>query len=914
MRSFTLLVCCLIFCLPAYSQNNDCVKSRVVCGNAAFTNDNIGGAGINDFTNPNNLAGCLGGVNAEKQSAWYIFTASTTGTIDFTITPLSPTDYDFAVYGPNVSCDALGLPIRCNFAGSNGTTGLMPPPVNIAFSPSLSVIAGQSYYLLVNNFNNNNSGFSLTWGGTAQLANPNNGNGNIIGFTSNVQCNTVQFNNISGFCNTFLSYAWTFGDGSPITAENSKPNPTHIYANLGNYTVTLTTTIIGSPVASEIGNTYTYTNPVNIVQVPPVVQITNLATRYCIDAPVVPLTANLSGGTFAIRKSQTQSFVNSTNFNPAILGVGTHDVRYTYIPPTGGTGCVAVALQTVEVAPLPTLSPIALNNAYCVTGADIPLVGTPTGGIFKINNVPATVFSPSNLGAGSFQVVYEYTNPTTNCSNSIAKTVQVQTLATVNIQLPNIREVYCIGSSAVTLQATPAGGIMKINNVTTNILNPTALGAGIYTVNYTITTSGGCTKTENRQVEIAPKPTLTWVNINDSYCAENQNIPLDALPTGGIFSVNGVPATQFNPATLGVGTHTLAYQYTNPTNNTCFNTTQKIITINPLPTLNWVGVLDAYCGNDDVVVVPQVVVREASGADVTYTLPTFVPAQVPTGKRVLTYEAIDTQTSCKKTFTKEVTIRDRFTPSFIDLQASYCQQGYSVILEALPAGGIFKINNLPTNTLNPRDFAEGDNVLVSYTLTVGECSETITQNVAITPNPYTTVEQTIRTCISQQSLLEIEALSISEAQAFEAQGITLRYEWDRSQETSRILTLSEPTEAGKHEVWVRNAAGCPLLKKVFSIQLDCEAKFFVPTAFTPNGDALNPTLKIFGEYISGLDFRIYNRWGEVVFESTDMRKVWDGTVAGKPAPAGMYVWQASFQNSLKRIERVKKQGTITLMR
>jgi gliding motility-associated-like protein len=121
-------------------------------------------------------------------------------------------------------------------------------------------------------------------------------------------------------------------------------------------------------------------------------------------------------------------------------------------------------------------------------------------------------------------------------------------------------------------------------------------------------------------------------------------------------------------------------------------------------------------------------------------------------------------------------------------------------------------------------------------------------------------------------------------------------------------------DSGRFEVLVRTLEGCVLSKKIFDLQLDCEAKFFVPTAFTPNGDNKNPTLKIFGEFLTKLDFRIYNRWGEVVFATTRKDDEWNGTVNGSSAPAGVYIWQVTYQNSLKRGATFKKSGQITLIR
>ncbi|MDP4150302.1 MAG: gliding motility-associated C-terminal domain-containing protein [Bacteroidota bacterium] len=65
----------------------------------------------------------------------------------------------------------------------------------------------------------------------------------------------------------------------------------------------------------------------------------------------------------------------------------------------------------------------------------------------------------------------------------------------------------------------------------------------------------------------------------------------------------------------------------------------------------------------------------------------------------------------------------------------------------------------------------------------------------------------------------------------------------------------------------------------------------VPSAFTPNGDGINDFLYPLNAYkADGLEFRVYNRYGQLVFESRDWTQKWDGRIGGQPQPAGTYVW------------------------
>ena len=68
---------------------------------------------------------------------------------------------------------------------------------------------------------------------------------------------------------------------------------------------------------------------------------------------------------------------------------------------------------------------------------------------------------------------------------------------------------------------------------------------------------------------------------------------------------------------------------------------------------------------------------------------------------------------------------------------------------------------------------------------------------------------------------------------------------------------------------------------------------YLPTSFTPNGDGLNEEFKAYGEGIdlSNYSMYIYNRWGELMFQTDNIGNGWDGSYKGKKADVGVYVWK-----------------------
>ncbi|MCW3088139.1 MAG: cell surface protein, partial [Sediminibacterium sp.] len=86
----------------------------------------------------------------------------------------------------------------------------------------------------------------------------------------------------------------------------------------------------------------------------------------------------------------------------------------------------------------------------------------------------------------------------------------------------------------------------------------------------------------------------------------------------------------------------------------------------------------------------------------------------------------------------------------------------------------------------------------------------------------------------------------------------------------------------------------------------------VPNAFTPNGDGRNDRIYVRGYGIAKMTWSVYNRWGELVYISTDQNEGWDGTYKGKLQPQDVYHYTLLVEFGTK--ERATKKGDITLLR
>ncbi|MBL4592987.1 MAG: T9SS type A sorting domain-containing protein [Flavobacteriales bacterium] len=162
---------------PYPTSVEDCTGGVVVCGDGAL-NGGTTGYGYQEL--PSEWNSCLNfGGNGEIQSNWYIFSPSTSGTIGFLISPSPAADYDWTLWGPynSLQCPAFtnDLPLRCSAAslatsGPGGETGLAAPAIDVVegsggdgYLQPLTVIAGEIYILMLDNWDGNSNPFTISW-------------------------------------------------------------------------------------------------------------------------------------------------------------------------------------------------------------------------------------------------------------------------------------------------------------------------------------------------------------------------------------------------------------------------------------------------------------------------------------------------------------------------------------------------------------------------------------------------------------------------------------------------------------------------------------------------------------------------------------------------------------------------------
>jgi gliding motility-associated-like protein len=125
--------------------------------------------------------------------------------------------------------------------------------------------------------------------------------------------------------------------------------------------------------------------------------------------------------------------------------------------------------------------------------------------------------------------------------------------------------------------------------------------------------------------------------------------------------------------------------------------------------------------------------------------------------------------------------------------------------------------------------------------------------------------------------------------------------------------ISTPTGNILYKVTGTDATGCLGTDTIRVTVYDLEADMYVPTAFTPNGDGSNDVIRPILLGMKKLNyFKIFNRFGELVFETNQIGKGWNGIFKGKAQDMASFVWMAegiTFKNQVRT-----KKGNLILIR
>jgi gliding motility-associated-like protein len=678
---------------------------------------------------------------------------------------------------------------------------------------------------------------------------------------------TVQFiNNTTNLPDPVTSYTWNFGDGSPASTAT---NPSHTYMGPvtppgATYTVTLAAT-------NTLGCIGTQTM-LMMVNNPSAQMAASPGTNICvgqsvnINAPPGYPTYSLSFG------DGSPDYMGGSNIS---VHSYTQPGGYTAsITVTDGSGCqnsgiISFSVQSYPVSNFTIISPGAQFPNIACLGNNITFSSTATstptypltyawdiGNGANIQPLPSVVGTYTS--AGVYPVTLTVTTPN-GCSSIITRTVGVYGAhANLNLDQTTI----CLGQTI----------IFNIKNDST----------GVYAWEWDF---GEGTTTSTIQANPPPSPTISLTYTNYPLPSGNATVTLayySELYACKYFVQQAISIVKVDASFDRNGEAIKADSVH------CVGPQDLFTNTSPNSNPNWIYNWSFGDGGGSGLQNPNYTYTAAGVYSVVLTV-----TQTPNG--------------CIGTAGKSMTIYPTPTVS-ISLRDTCANELFPLIGHA-PANAVSFTWTPPLGITNTSVLATTATASASsvYSLAVTDingCMGSSTGSLYIQQPPKN---------IHWDTTIIIGQIAPMSGFA----GGNMSYTWTPTTDLSCqycINPVSTTTNDVTYSVTVKDNMGCFSTVNTYSIHVDPRATVDVPTAFTPNGDGTNDVIYVDGWGIRKLNyFRIFNRWGQLLFESNDIKTGWDGTYNGVPQNMETYVYQVSAETYVDKDPQLKT-GSFKLIR
>lgn len=677
------------------------------------------------------------------------------------------------------------------------------------------------------------------------------------------------------------------------------------------------------------------------------VTLTTSSNSLCVGGTV---TATANTGTSTVTGYTWSSNPAGAGFSPTTGSVTT--VSF----PSSGTYSISVlvsdgtntasATQVVTVSPSPTITISSTGNTICPSGNTTLTANGATNYTWS----PASSLSSStgSVVVASPTINTTYTVIGTNAFGCTAsETVNVVIGPPFSISVTPTSATTCVGGSSVSITAMGSTSYGSINynwspssglNVTTGPLVSASPSA---TTTYTVIGSAGsCTAAATTTITVTPPPPFTVTPTNTVIC-EGSSISYTAT---GLNSYTWSPAFTLSSNTGSVVTAnptvTTNYTVTGKDANGCLANPQVItLTVVPVPTATAVLTTplnnDSICGNTTGTLSVNTSTPPTGFAyNYTWTAPpsytnTFIvppnfqtvafypPVPNPTTTIVYTvqvaYSTLSTCVSAPSTVTVTVINCNPPVASFTTIPGNdtLCT-GQCIVLMNTSTGGQPQTIQWQVPGATP-NAATGDfpqfcfPVPGNYTVFI-KVTNNWGADSTIVPNYIHVVDTPNVVGIRDTSVKFGDCVQIYGTQAS-------YYSWSGPGGlicngcTSITPCVYETTN---YYVTGYNSKNCKSVDTVtIRVNSDC-GEMFIPSAFSPNGDGQNDVLLVRGRCLKNFTLQIFNRWGELVFETSDQSVGWDGTQNGQPLNTGVFVYK--LEGTTYDNKQYIQKGNITLLR
>lgn len=549
---------------------------------------------------------------------------------------------------------------------------------------------------------------------------------------------------------------------------------------------------------------------------------------------------------------------------------------YTFTPTAGQ--CASGFTLTVTVTPkvTPTFS-FGTSLTICAGSETVSLPGTSQNGI-------TGTWSPSTINNQN-NGTYTFTPGEEQCATTATLTVTVTPKLTPTFSFGTALSI-CAGANVPSLPTNSQNGVAGSWSPSTidNQNNGT----------YTFTPDEGqCANPTTLTVTVTPNVTPSFGFGSDiSFCAGT------TAPVLPLVSVNNITGT-WSPATINnqqSGTYTFT-----PTAGQCATPFTLNVTVDQkvTPTFGFGSAL-TICAGDEVPSLPEVSNNDIGGS--------WSPSTI-NNQQSGTYTFTPNEGICANTFTLTVTVNQKVTAGFnFGTSLSICA---GATVPSLPQTSA---NNV-SGTWSPATINNQQGGTYTFTPSVGQCATGTTLTVTVNPIPTVVV----RNDTTVYDGAQVPGLILTGTPG------NVSFNWVNSN-TSIGLGASgsgnvpsfTATNRGNDPITgtitvTPTANGCTGATGRYTITVrPLNKDVFVPNVFSPNGDGRNDVLFVYGNYITKLEFRIFNQWGEQMIDISNRSQGWDGTYKGKPQPTGVYVYV--LRATLADGRTIDMKGSITLLR
>jgi gliding motility-associated-like protein len=620
------------------------------------------------------------------------------------------------------------------------------------------------------------------------------------------------------------------------------------------------------------------------------------SANYCLtDIDPSPTISGLAGGTFTIDNS------GSINTGTGVIditasGTGTYNITYT----TNGP-CPTIATEQVIITAT-TDATVSAVGAFCVTDPAINLVAVDAGGLWSgtgITNGTTGTFDPSIAGVGTHTITYAIAGSCGDTDN-INIVVNQGDDSTFTYSSGN----YCLTDTDPTpVISGVAGGTFTIDNggvinVGTGEVDITTSGAGTYNITYT--TNGPCPTIATEQLIITATSDAT-ITAAGPFCATDPVVNLIAVDGGGSWSGTGITDANlgtFDPATAG------AYTITYTISGSCGDIDNINITVIAVDDATFTYPSTTYCTVD---VDPLPAISGTIGG--TFAIDNGGTINTTTGEIDLdvtgdgTYTVTYTTNGlCPASATFNIAISGG-SGAVISPAGPYCIYNQNDFLTASISAGTWSGDGIidpATGEFDPSLAGLGTHT-ISY-MTTGNCGTVATYDITVNDSPIADIDGPF--WINWGENVQMNATGGS------------TYIWTPDEYLSCndcADPIASPLSSTEYCVIAVDNGCLDTACAQVLVNLDC-GNIYVPNAFTPNSGDVNGLECVMGGCLTYVHMRIYDRWGEIVFETNDKNDCWDGTHKrnGKPMSTAVFVYTLTATKAGG--EKVEMTGNISLVR